>query len=75
MSSTPCSFPTEVIERIIDIFGDISRTLQSFALSCRALLPRARLHLFTRIRICTLEQTLSVSRFIDDRPWHPSLVH
>ncbi|TBU56148.1 WD40 repeat-like protein [Dichomitus squalens] len=72
--STCARLPVEVIERIIDSSADDPRTLSTFSLCCRTLLPRSRRHLFVRICIRTFEQMYSVSAFLQSRPWLTPLV-
>ena len=72
--SASWGLPVEIAENIIDFLNEDSTTLSTFSLSCRALLPRSRLHLFAHIRISTIEQMRSASQFLDGRPWLHQLV-
>ena len=66
--------PIEVFEAVIDRAGDDTQSLRHISLTCSAFLPRARYHLFSSIRIRTVEQMECSRNFFDSRPWLHSLV-
>ena len=61
--------PLEVIEHIIDALRMDSPALRQFALTCHALLPRARYHLFYAIRFHPIQSEVnSLCDFLDVTP-------
>ena len=66
--------PLELLESIVDESSDDIRSLQVLVLTCRALLPRSRSHLFIRIVISTKAQVDSIGDFLDGRTWLGRLV-
>ena len=70
------SLPLEVIEEVIDLFHSNVSVLREFALSCRALLPRSRYHIFFAIRIQPTQQDVdSLCNIFHANPHLADLVH
>ncbi|PIL33792.1 hypothetical protein GSI_04417 [Ganoderma sinense ZZ0214-1] len=67
--------PVEVYESVVDQASDNAASLHHLSLTCTALLPRARHHLFSSIAIQTMEQMQASRDFLDAHPWLPPLVH
>ncbi len=67
--------PIEVYEDVIDQASDDSASLRDLSLTCATFLPRSRYHLFSMIRIRTVEQMESSRDFLDAHPWLLPLVH
>lgn len=62
--------PLEVVEHVIDFLHSDPSTLGNFALTCRALLPRTRYHLFRAIKFePTVQDVDSLCNFFDANPW------
>ncbi|PIL29232.1 hypothetical protein GSI_09281 [Ganoderma sinense ZZ0214-1] len=66
--------PIELFEEIIGHTSDNTVSLQHISLTCHAFLPRARYHLFTSIRIHTVQQLDSSGEFLDSHPWLTPLI-
>ena len=66
--------PTEVVEEVIDQARDDRASLHCLTLLCKALLTRARYHLFTSIVIRSIQQVELSRGFLDSHPWALPLV-
>ena len=78
MDSTPYPsprLPWEVIERVIDHSHCRPKTLLSFVLTCRQLRPRARLAIFSRIRLESRDHVLAFVDFLHKNPHMMPFVH
>ena len=68
--------PLEIIEHIIDFLHSDPYALLQLALTCHALLPRSRYHLFSVIGIRpTVEEVDSLCNRLDINPWLGALVN
>ncbi|KAI1789273.1 hypothetical protein LXA43DRAFT_874868, partial [Ganoderma leucocontextum] len=61
-------------EVVIDQASDHVASLRLLSLICSTFQPRARYHLFSSIRIRSVEQMHSAPEFLDAHPWLPPLV-
>ncbi|PIL30075.1 hypothetical protein GSI_07782 [Ganoderma sinense ZZ0214-1] len=71
------SYPTltiDVLEAVIDQASDDAPSLRQLSLLCSTFLNRARYHIFTSIRIRTVQQLESSREFLHSRPWLPPLI-
>ena len=69
------AFPTEIEENIIDQLSGNTRALCSCALTCRAWLPRSRLHLLHAIYLRDEEQLTALYDALEKYPHRRLLVH
>ena len=70
-SSSPAmclALPWEVIERVIDHSADDTKTLRSFALTCRDLHPRSAIHLYRHLIFWTRGQTFDLCDVLQAKP-------
>ncbi|TBU23201.1 hypothetical protein BD311DRAFT_94547 [Dichomitus squalens] len=69
------SLPTETEENIIDLLWDDVHALRSCSLTCRAWLPRSRLHLLYAIILRNREHLIALQDILEKYPARRLLVH
>ena len=62
------ALPWEVIERVIDHSAGHTRTLRSFALTCRDLNPRSAIHLFRHLKFKKRDQIFALCDVLRAKP-------
>ncbi len=66
--------PIDALEGVINQASDDTASLRSLSLTCSSFLPRARYHLFSGVRIATVQQLESSAEFLDSRLWLAPLI-
>ncbi|KAI0693699.1 hypothetical protein C8T65DRAFT_63318 [Cerioporus squamosus] len=62
---TSINVPVEIAEHIIDVLWNDNGALRQCALTCRAWLPRSRLHIFHSIALCKRSKVYAFAGLLD----------